>query len=153
MGNSLTTSFRKFRVRTSTSNQQKNVVQVVKMDGKILELRTSILVKDLLLKYPGLGVAASKTNPESLPLNYELQLGNIYFLLPPLLSAVQTEEQSPSASTGVIKTIRVVITNKQLQDLVSRKISLDSIVSTDRESRADSPRVWQPGLESIPEGN
>ncbi|KAL3524455.1 hypothetical protein ACH5RR_017289 [Cinchona calisaya] len=104
MGNSFAISLRHSRARTTTrrDHQQQEVVQVVKMDGKILELRASILVKDLLLKFPGLSVAASKKNPESLPLSYELKLGNIYYLLPSLLSHVQKEEQSPSCASIIV---------------------------------------------------
>lgn len=57
-------------------------LQVVKIDGKILEFRAPVVVKDVLVKFPaGSGIGLSKTIPQQqLPLNYELKMGRFITL-------------------------------------------------------------------------
>ena len=111
------------------------IVQVVKTDGKTIEFKSPILVKDLLEKFPGLGVCFSrKSSSKHLPLSYELKLVKIYYLH---ASPVKETEQSEG-----VKRIKVIITKKQLQELLSKQVLVE---------RKDFLSV-KSKLESIPEG-
>lgn len=157
------------------------VVQVVKMDGKILQFSASVLVKDLLIKFPpGLGVgllssppdkAAAAAAAESLPLTYELKSGKVYFLFPLLTCGDRYRYHQPvyenvfrptTTAATKAKTIKVVITKMQLKELLaSKKVSFATRLVSETKiissAIADSPpprtKGWLPVLQSVPEGN
>lgn len=128
---------------------------IVKMDGKKIQFRGPILVSDVLPNFSGLGVGESREALQHLPSNYELKIGRVYYLLPgPAssrgcdVSAMDDEEQKAS---GVPKRIKVVITRQQLQELLSKKISVAELLLS-RPADSSSLGNWKPKLDTIPEG-
>ncbi|KAG8381581.1 hypothetical protein BUALT_Bualt06G0136400 [Buddleja alternifolia] len=131
------------------------------MDGKIIEFTSPILVKELLINFEGFGVKSSKRASNSdLPPNFELKLGNIYYLLPSKAPLDRAEKRAGSVSVEVeaepnsgVKRIKVVITKKQLQELLSKKTSTERIIfGIDQARPVVDPQInWKPSLVSIPE--
>ncbi|KAL2226890.1 UNVERIFIED_CONTAM: hypothetical protein Sindi_2047700 [Sesamum indicum] len=125
------------------------------MDGKVMEFTAPLLVKELLMNFEGFGVMSSRRSSKHLPLSFELKLGGTYYLLPseaPVqLKHTVAAEPEPNAA---VKRIKVVITKKQLQDLLAKKISVGKIIlGTDKTCSFDSTANWKPTLTSIPEEN
>lgn len=124
------------------------VLQVVKMDGKILEFTTPINVKDILVNFSGSGIGLSKEDSEHLPPDYELKMGKVYYMLP---------SADVSSNNMGVKRIKIVITKQQLQDLLAKQISVEDVLlgleKRTCDDSLDSPRNWKPKLESIPEGS
>lgn len=146
-----------------TENHGK-VLQIVNMDGKVLQFSAPILVKDILVNFSGSGIGLSKEASEHLPPNHELKIGRIYYLLPSL-SSVGTTSTSPADISSIahdkekangVKRIKIVITKQQLQELLKKQISVEDLLSG-LEKRAcntlDSTTNWKPRLEAIPEGS
>ncbi|KAF2299496.1 hypothetical protein GH714_032253 [Hevea brasiliensis] len=94
------------------------VLQVVKTDGKMLEFSSPVLVKDVLVNFSGSGIGLSKEAAEHLPLDYELKLGQVYYILPSLRSV---ETISSAQTAGGVKRIKVVITKQQLKQLLTEQ--------------------------------
>ncbi|KAI3848708.1 hypothetical protein MKX03_025082, partial [Papaver bracteatum] len=95
-----------------------------------------------------------------LPPNYELKTGNVYYLLPnPRSLLTKTDNQSLS---GEVRHIKVIITKQQLQELLSKRCSIEDMIAKvskglfDDQGHNDvddgTPRSWRPELETIPEG-
>ncbi|KAK2995899.1 hypothetical protein RJ640_028307 [Escallonia rubra] len=112
--------------------KDRGVVQIMKMDGKIVEFAAPILVKNALVQFSGLNVGLSREASQYLPSDYELKLGNMYHFLPNSSSAcaVQNlglaEGETPATRIekeqgGSVKRIKVVITKQQLQDLLAKQ--------------------------------
>ncbi|XP_022773755.1 uncharacterized protein LOC111316004 [Durio zibethinus] len=147
----------------NTKPDQK-VLQVVKMDGKILEFRAPVLVKDVLVKFSGSGIGLSKTVAQHLPLNYELKMGKVYYILPSVDDPVRapTPESNSDSSvadtqqTGGVKRIKVVITKQELHQLLTKQLSVEEVLACLEKRNGNfvvSPRNWKPKLESISEEN
>ncbi|XP_059434676.1 uncharacterized protein LOC132167683 [Corylus avellana] len=131
--------------------QSVRVLQVVKMDGKVLEFSTPTTVKDILVNFSGTGIGLSKEASEHLPPNYELKMGKVYYMLPADISSTPHDD----VDIGV-KRIKIVITKQQLQDLLTKQISVeDVLLGLEKQTcdSLDSPKNWKPKLESIPEGS
>ncbi|KAJ4726745.1 hypothetical protein OWV82_005395 [Melia azedarach] len=131
--------------RRSSTAEQEEVLQIVKMDGKVLEFNSPVLVKDVLVNVSGLGIGLSRQASHHLPPNYQLKLGKVYYTLPSTEASNHAAE--PAATTGVVKRIKVVITKQQLEQLLSKQISVGEVLSV-----LQTPTNWKPKLESIPEG-
>ncbi|KAJ8446263.1 hypothetical protein Cgig2_016034 [Carnegiea gigantea] len=96
------------------------VLQVIKMDdGKIMEFKNPLLVKDLLVNYPSSYVGAFKEAKHPLPLEHKLKIGKIYYLLPRAGSDDDHEEHRKIEAPA--KRIKVVITKAQLQQLIAKQ--------------------------------
>ncbi|KAE8077623.1 hypothetical protein FH972_016172 [Carpinus fangiana] len=138
---------------TDVAAKPERVLQVVKMDGKVLEFSMPTIVKDILVNFSGTGIGLSKEASEHLPPNYELKMGKVYYMLPADISS--TPDDVEKADRGV-KRIKIVITKQQLQDLLTKQISVEDVL-LGLEKRTcdslDSPKNWKPKLESIPEGS
>ncbi|KAL6320437.1 hypothetical protein AAG906_007134 [Vitis piasezkii] len=138
---------------------KRRVLWVVKRDGKMIQFRGPILVKDVLVNFSGLGVGVSREALQHLPSDYELKIGKVYYLLPCPCSSggsVSAPEVSSMADDGGqkgsgMKRIKVVITKQQLQDLLSKQISLEELLLS-QSVDLSSPRNWKPKLDPIPEG-
>ena len=116
-------------------SKENKVLRVLKTDGKALELRAPALVKDILSNFSGVGISLSKQASEQLSPDCKLKLGKVYYMIPLPVSA-----ENDSAAT---RRIKMVITKQQLQQLLTKKISLQEVLS-------DS-KIWKPKLKSIPE--
>ncbi|KAI3410531.1 uncharacterized protein J3R85_018730 [Psidium guajava] len=151
-----------------STRQQGKALQIVKLDGKIAKLAAPVLVKDLSTNLGGSsGISLSKGDAKQLPLNYELKPGKVYYVLPAAAAAAAatiSPERVPSPagqseqSGGVKKRIKIVITKQQLQQLLSKSVSVEEVlIGIDKGDCQDrglgSPRNWKPRLDSIPEGN
>ncbi|OMO97780.1 hypothetical protein COLO4_14359 [Corchorus olitorius] len=144
--------------------KHEKILQVVKLDGKILEFRVPLLVKDVLVEFSGSGIGLSKSQlAKPLPLNHELKLGKVYYILPSV-DPPGTSSPGSLASTmadtrqtgGGVKRIKVVITKQELQQLLTKQISVEEVLAGLEKRKGDfvtSPRYWKPKLESISEEN
>ncbi|KAF8008365.1 hypothetical protein BT93_K2133 [Corymbia citriodora subsp. variegata] len=151
-------------VRIST-RQQGKVLQIVKLDGKVTELTTPVLVKDLSTKLGGSGIGVSRGDSKRLLPNHKLELGKAYYVLPAdATAATMSPEGVPSLagqseqSDSVKRRIKIVITKQQLQQLLSKSVSVEEVLGgiekgTCQNRGLHSPRNWRPRLDSIPEGN
>ena len=148
---------------TDVTTKHGKVLQIVKMDGKILQFSSPILVKDMLVNFSSSGIGLSKEASEHLPPNYELKLGKVYYLLPSL-SSVGTTSPADNMSSSAdkekdngVRRIKIVITKKQLQELLAKQASVEDVVSgLERKTcnnAFDSRTSWKPKLESISEGS
>lgn len=144
------------------TRKNRNIVQVLKSDGEIFDFSTPVLVKDVLTKFSGFSIALARKNPLHLPLDFWLKLGNRYHLVPSVegLESVEESRMVEKEESGGVKRIKVVITKKQLHDLLSKEVLAVDVLSVlrsetydgdDDEDGDSSPRIWKPKLESIPE--
>ncbi|XP_042520804.1 uncharacterized protein LOC122094164 [Macadamia integrifolia] len=145
-------------IRRSSTGLDK-VLRIVKPDGKILEYRAPILVRDVLATfddYCDLGISKEASQHESLPPGYELKIGHVYYLLPLSASAIFP----PICHQK--RQIKVCITKQQLQELLSKTVTIEELLSVSSssgldkkvewEESIDSHTSWRPKLETIPEG-
>ncbi|CAI8598594.1 unnamed protein product [Vicia faba] len=120
------------------------LVKVAKEDGKILEFTSPIHVKDILTNFPGNGIGVSKNATETLSQDHELKGGKLYYLIP---------HNKEEETEGGIKRIKVLITKQQLQQLVTKQISLQELLSVVMEDGVRFRSDRKPILDSIPEEN
>ncbi|KAH6766881.1 hypothetical protein C2S52_017864 [Perilla frutescens var. hirtella] len=139
-------------IKLSLLRRNRKFLQVVKVDGKVMEFTTPLLVKELLINFEGFGVKSSRKYCKVLPPCFELQLGKTYYLFPKNQAAADG-----AVSTAAVKRIKVVITKKQLEELLSKKTSVENIIfgidkafTTDLATMSSS---WKPNLVAIPEEN
>ncbi|KAH7543750.1 hypothetical protein ACOSQ2_031862 [Xanthoceras sorbifolium] len=144
--------------------KHKKVVRIVKMDGKILEMKSPVKVEEILRSFSGSGIdgVSEKLAPEFLPLNHQLKLGKVYYVLPSVTSDKEkaVEAEAEAEAGGGVRRIKVVITKKQLQQLLEKQLSVEEVLLTVGRRRrsasweVDSPTSnWKPKLEAIPEGS
>ncbi|KAK8484739.1 hypothetical protein V6N13_130569 [Hibiscus sabdariffa] len=112
--------------RAVKSKSDHRVVWVVKMDRKILEFKTPLLVKDVPVECSGSCIGLSKTVPQHLSLNYELKMGKVYYLLPASDSSSFVADTPPA---GGVKRIKVVVTKQELEQLLRKKISVGDVLA------------------------
>ncbi|BFG19379.1 hypothetical protein CerSpe_056530 [Prunus speciosa] len=119
---------------------------------------------DMLMNFSGSGISVSKQASELLPPYYKLKLGKVYYMIP-LLGSVASDASSAGIISSVDVTekdraattrIKIVITKQQLQELLTRQISVQEVLSAsglEQKSCSfnDSSTNWKPRLESIPE--
>lgn len=145
------------------ASKNRNIVQLLKSDGEIFEFSTPVLVKDVLRKFSGFSIALARKKPLHLPPDFWLKLGSKYHLIPSVggLESVEESRDVDKEETGGVRRIKVVITKKQLQDLLSKEVLAADILSALRSETCDgddyddeddsSTTIWKPKLESIPE--
>ncbi|OMO95088.1 hypothetical protein CCACVL1_05589 [Corchorus capsularis] len=144
--------------------KHEKILQVVKLDGKILEFKAPLLVKDVLVEFSGSGIGLSRSLQKPLPLNHELKLGKVYYILPSVDPAGTSSPESLASTmadtrqtgAGGVKRIKVVITKQELQKLLTKQISVEEVLAGLEKRNGDfvtSPRNWKPKLESISEEN
>ncbi|KAK6936625.1 PADRE domain [Dillenia turbinata] len=147
-----------FLPRASTGKHNK-VIQIVRGDGKILEYRKPILVKDVLLRFSGSFISVSKEAAQHLHPNYELKMEEVYYLFPSStsLESIGFEGLSSmvdSRQDQSVRRIKVVITKQQLKDYLSKEIPAEKVLFDIEKKKAlyDHASNWTPKLEAIPEG-
>ncbi|XP_022734016.1 uncharacterized protein LOC111287622 [Durio zibethinus] len=124
-------------------------------------MRAPLLVKDILEKFSGSGIGLSKTVTQHFPLNYELKIGKVYYILPSVdpVGDPTPESNSSMADTRQadgVKRIKVVITKQELQQLLTKQISVEEVLAGLENRNGNfvvSTRHWKPKLESISEEN
>lgn len=141
--------------KTGAMEKHVKVVRVAKPDGKILEFSSfPIHVKDILKNFPdATGIGVSKIAAEPLSQDHELKIGRLYYLLPPPCSPSNLTSIGNNKEPGSgIKRIKVVITKQQLQQLVTKQISVeDLLLSQVQTVTVNLPTDRKPRLDSIPE--
>ncbi|KAK7350949.1 hypothetical protein VNO77_10027 [Canavalia gladiata] len=126
------------------------VVRVAKPDGKILEFSSPIHVNDVLTNFPAYGLGVSKKATKLLSPDHVLKAGRLYHLLPSLHSP---QNLTSLRNGSGIKRIKVIITKQQLQQLVTKQISIEDILSEVQTAGVNLPSNQKPKLDSIPEEN
>ena len=131
---------------TKHYNEEDNdqVLRIVRVDGKVLEYTTCLLVRDLLLNYNGYGVSVSPGASRCLSLEHELRVGRVYHLIP-LAKKGDNCEDEKSDGVSSSRRIKVVLTKKQVQELLS-KLQKEEHHEQENESCGAS---WKPKLETI----
>ncbi|KAF4351686.1 hypothetical protein F8388_006374 [Cannabis sativa] len=136
------------------------VIRVMKIDGKVLSFTKPILVQDVLVRINygvtnNISLSKEILSSKKLPLDYELKLGKVYYVIP-FSSSKSNNEKNPcgisSSMEGGVKRIKIVITKQQLKELLNKKISMDDVVISSLENdKSYFNGNWKPKLESIPE--
>lgn len=129
----------KFSIR-----RNRKVLKVVKVDGKVIEFTSPVAVKE----FEGFGVKSSRESSKLLPPSLELRLGNTYYLFPsdPPKNQTVVDDDGGVSTTTAVKRIKIVITKKQLEELLSKKTSVEKIIFGIHPN-------WKPSLVAIPEEN
>ncbi|KAK4745433.1 hypothetical protein SAY87_011745 [Trapa incisa] len=132
-------------IRIAMKRKHPRVLQVVKPDGTVLKFSSPILVRDVPADTAISGIGPFEGSPQNLPPDYELKLGEVYYVLPPR-----------------VKRIKVVITKQQFQLLLDQRLSVEEVMAgVDRKQSTcggttggdgPAPVTWRPSLETIPEG-
>ncbi|KAG1359150.1 hypothetical protein COCNU_08G005960 [Cocos nucifera] len=162
MGNCIALSKPNREILWDDSLEDHRTLWIVKTDGKVLEYHGEcILVRDLLLDFDGYGVGVSQQASQHLPPEHQLRIGSVYYLLPLGATSLTSKDEDPlSEDTNILgsscKRIKVVIKRHELQELLSKTISVEEalsrILKMEDRSFHDSPRSWKPQLETILEG-
>ncbi|KAM6555272.1 hypothetical protein CsatB_002291 [Cannabis sativa] len=141
------------------------VIRVMKIDGKVLSFTKPILVQDVLVRINygvtnNISLSKEILSSKKLPLDYELKLGKVYYVIP-FSSSKSNNEKNPCGisssiegnnNLGGVKRIKIVITKQQLKELLNKKISMDDVVISSLENdKSYFNGNWKPKLESIPE--
>lgn len=121
------------------------VLRVVKVDGEVIEFTSPVVVGELLVKFEGFGVKSSRKPSKLLSPSSELRLGKIYYLFP-LKSSDPAKNQTDDTSSST-RRIKIVIRKKQLEELLSKKLSVEKLISGIDRSCPN----WKPSLITIPE--
>ncbi|GMH19720.1 hypothetical protein Nepgr_021561 [Nepenthes gracilis] len=136
--------------RQGAKSKMGKLLQVIKIDGKKLEFRAPLRVRDLLACYPNCYVGAFREATQPLPLGYKLKIGKTYYLLPSSADTSDVKQRKADAK----RQIKVVISKQQLRRLLLNEISIGDVLFED-DKRAcgahDSSTAWTPTLASIPE--
>ncbi|KAL6282413.1 hypothetical protein ACE6H2_013342 [Prunus campanulata] len=91
----------------------------------------------MLMNFSGSGIILSKQASELLPPNYKLKLGKVSNMIP-LLGSVASDVSSAGIISSVVVTekdraatrrIKFVITKQQLQELLTKQISMQEVLS------------------------
>ncbi|KAJ0964144.1 hypothetical protein J5N97_029266 [Dioscorea zingiberensis] len=122
--------------------EEEQVLRIVKVDGKVLEYSTSVLVRDLISKFDGYGIGVSRGSSRCLTPEHELRVGRVYYLLPLAKDSTDHEDQKKSDDIGVSRRIKVVLTKQQVQELLSR-------LQNKEEESGSYGASWKPQLETI----
>lgn len=129
------------------------VLQIVKPDGAILKYSSPILVRDAQTDMAVSGIGLFEGSSQHLPPEYELKMGEVYYVLPP--------RRPPDAvETKRVTRIKVVITKQQLQLLLDQQVSVEEVIARlDGKKTVYSGKwgdcsasTWRPSLETISEG-
>lgn len=142
--------------------QQGKVLKIVKSDGKVLEFTSPVLVKDVLVSFTGFVIGSSQdaSHHHHLPPNFELKMGQVYYMLPSPESTSLPPPHSfveDSEKTSSTRRVRIVLTKKQLQQLLAKQASMEELIIQQLEkttfcSNLESSSTWKPALAAIPEG-
>ncbi|KAL5710646.1 hypothetical protein ACHQM5_021185 [Ranunculus cassubicifolius] len=131
-------------------------VQVMKIDGKILEYRSPLKVHQVVSEFPGHAISESLPVHRHLCSDTNMRSGHLYYLLPPLIPTKDVQDaKEPKQETGPVR-IKIVITRQELKEILAKGVqSVDDVVSQlQNKERRDSNRDcsgWKPNLHSIPE--
>lgn len=129
-------------VRAELSKEiEEQFIKIRKADGRILECRGPLLVKDLLLDHDFHAVVNCENSCHNLSPEYELLPGHIYFLVPNNSSVVSSNDggimfnekaqegplKPPGGkvlleNNGVVR-VKLVITKRQLEEMLSKSLS------------------------------
>ncbi|KAL1821259.1 hypothetical protein ACET3Z_016128 [Daucus carota] len=148
---------------------QDNLVQVMKMDGKILEYKAPLKVHQILAEYSGHAISRTLPVPQHLRPDADLCAGQFYYLLPVPVPSLEldkeysnTKEVAGKENRGVVR-IKLVVRKNDLEEMLSKGGTIeDMILQLQNEQLVDSfknldcdaaknSKGWKPVLASIPE--
>ncbi|KAL8132056.1 uncharacterized protein LOC141713938 [Apium graveolens] len=146
---------------------QKNLVQVLKTDGKILEYKAPLKVHQVLSEYSGHVISRTLPVTQHLRPDVELRSGKLYYLLPLQVPSLEleysnTEEAAREGNRGAVR-IKLVIRKQDLEEMLSKGGTIEDIISqlqnkqlVDSFKNLDNDasmisKGWKPVLPSIPE--
>ena len=125
-------------IQSKQALMKKNrILQIIKVDGKILEFTNPLIVRDLLVNHPNYYVGMFKEATQPLPLDHKLKIGKIYYLLPSfdhtnsddiLQNAKTREIDDQREKTMISTTIKVVITKEQLQQILRKQGGVEELL-------------------------
>ncbi|GLJ31756.1 hypothetical protein SUGI_0638760 [Cryptomeria japonica] len=133
------------------SETEKQLIKVMRMDGKMLEYSPPLVVRDLLMEngyQQNFMVVHSEKVGDGLPMDYKLVGGELYYLIPSHIGADQKGfsaqrscacggkervEDVGSSCGGAVKTeigmrIKILVSKKQLKDLLSNGYLKEKVV-------------------------
>uniref|UniRef100_A0A0C9S0T8 TSA: Wollemia nobilis Ref_Wollemi_Transcript_28859_610 transcribed RNA sequence n=1 Tax=Wollemia nobilis TaxID=56998 RepID=A0A0C9S0T8_9CONI len=156
-----------------SKEMEDQLIRITEVDGKIMEYKAPLLVKDLLMNYEGHDVTVnSDAVCNNLCPDDELSPGRLYSLVPKGRTYEKTEsgqalktETKTEEETSKTMRVKVVITKQQLAELLAsnKGTTLEELVRHVQSqyqcqptlSRSDFDKSncsgWRPSLESIPE--
>ncbi|KAE8726666.1 hypothetical protein F3Y22_tig00006570pilonHSYRG00159 [Hibiscus syriacus] len=155
--------------------REERVIRVMKTDGKILEYQPPIKVHQVLSDFSGHALSDSFAGFQHLQLDAKLLPGLLYYLIPlpspsqkskkkkVRFSNIPEVNDEQGRSPGVVR-IKLIISKKELQDLVQKGVSLHDMASQLQSKQSTNGveyisdddncrRRWKPALESIAEVN
>ncbi|XP_008784027.1 uncharacterized protein LOC103703094 [Phoenix dactylifera] len=138
--------------------QEKKVIKIMGMDGKILRYQSPVKVHQLLCEFPGHAISDALPVIGHLDPATDMRSGQLYYLVPP-----KTPLKETGNGNGVVR-IELVISKQELKDLLLKGggVTFDSMISLVQRGPSNDGTSgdgeekcieWRPALESIPEGN
>ncbi|XP_038882971.1 uncharacterized protein LOC120074056 [Benincasa hispida] len=145
-------------------------IRIMKPDGKILEYKSPTRVFQVLSDFSGHEISDAVPVTHHLHRTAKLLSGHLYFLIPKQTEekkakkAVRFAEPEKESGGGVVR-IKVVMTKKELEEMVERGgISAEEMISKiksgsgeiscrdlEEEDEESELQRWKPVLQSIPE--
>lgn len=156
--------------RAKLSNEiDEQLIKIKKADGKILECKAPLSVKDLLMDYDCHAVVNTEKSCHQLSPEYELLPGHIYFLVPAVVSSNDGDiifnekgQEGPLKppgdkvlldKNGAVR-VKIVITKRQLEEMLSKSFSNgktsieDMIVQLQSKSQLIEPISEDPSVKT-----
>ena len=131
-------------------SKKHKILQVIKVnDGKILEYRNSIKVKDVLLEYPNFYVGLFKEATQPLPLGYKLRIGKVYYLIYSSSSTTIKKHNSILLRNNGVVRIKLVFTKKQFHMLFSNHMKVEAFILEIMKYRNDSSGLLSTHLRKL----
>ncbi|XP_010912297.1 uncharacterized protein [Elaeis guineensis] len=139
--------------------QEKKVIKIMRMDGKILSYQSPLIVHQVLSEFPGHAISDTLPAIDHLDPATDMRCGQLYYLIPSKTPIKETG----GTGTGVVR-IKLVISKQELKDLLLKGgVTFDSMISLVQRGPSNNNSTsgdgeekcigWRPALESIPEGN
>ncbi|XP_073013758.1 uncharacterized protein [Typha latifolia] len=133
--------------------QEKKVIKIIGIDGRILRHQSPLKVYQALAKFPGHTISDALLEGRRLDPATDMRGGQLYYLLPPKAPVVET-----GFGSGVVR-IKLVLSKQELKEMLKKEVisfnNMISLLQPSERSDQDKERSigWRPALESIPEGN
>ncbi|XP_008787753.2 uncharacterized protein At1g66480-like [Phoenix dactylifera] len=136
--------------------QDKEMIEIMRMDGKMLRYRSPLKAYRVLSEFPGHAISDALPVIHHLDPTTDMRSGRLYYLLPP-----KTPTKETGLGNGVVR-IKMVISKQELKDLLRKGgVTFDSMISLGQRGPSNGRSGdgeekcigWRPALESISEGN
>ncbi|KAJ6798228.1 uncharacterized protein M6B38_412355 [Iris pallida] len=130
----------------------KDVIKIMRIDGKILEYKSPMKVQQVLSEYPGHLITDTLPVARHLDPMEDMRDGHLYYLL--------RAKKGQQMKAGVVR-VKVVIRKQELKEILEREgLTLEDMMSQVQRKtkipgniKEDRCMGWKPDLESILEEN